>query len=97
MMHTGVGRDHLCQPQGPIPAQRCSCLLSPVRTALSIHLKVKFHSCHKHINLPSRCTAASCTGTHSEGRVTGKLEQVRAGTQTPNTPLERYGPVTAAC
>lgn len=37
--------------RGPSLPQRCSCLLSPVVGALSIHLKVKFDPCHKHIYL----------------------------------------------
>lgn len=54
MKHTGVRGDHLCQPQGSIPAQRRSCFLSPVMEALRMHLKVTFGSCHKHIGLPNQ-------------------------------------------
>ena len=49
MEHTGVGRDHPCQPQGPSPAPEVQ--LSSAMGALSTHLKVKFGSCHEHIYL----------------------------------------------
>ena len=91
MKHTGVGRDYLCQSQGPIPAcpwgAVASChpwwgLWAYIWRWNLAHAKTTFTCLTKE----NRCMAASCKGTHcSMGHVTrraGASVQLAGSPQT---------------
>lgn len=98
---------HRCRKRPPLSGtgdhpcpQRCNCFLSPEMGTLSMHLKMKFGSCHKHFAClikENRCVATSCKGSHcSVSHVTRQSGAgVQPGKQTPDKLLERYRTMTA--